>query len=199
MADSIKTPTPKSNINSGIFRALGIVFSLAFLGVLAYWSVQKSHSYDFKGAKSMQGIVDMSNFDGKYKIVYFGFLSCPDVCPNTLQLIADALENVQDSSEIVLLFITLDPKRDTLSAIDSYAKHFYTRSYGLLFSEEDLEKIKHTYGVQARKIAQKDSVLDYTIEHSSVVYLFDKKGRLIEEVRNLAEIESSLKNLISRH
>lgn len=197
MAETIKPP--KSNPNSGIFRALGILLSIAFLGALAYWSVQKSHSYDFKGAKSMQGVVDMANFEGKYKIVYFGFLSCPDVCPTTLQLLADALENLQDSSEIVLLFISLDPKRDSLSAIDSYAKHFYARSYGLIFEEEDLEVIKKTYGVHSRKIEQKDSALEYTIEHSSVVYLFDKKGRLIEEVRNLAEIENSLKNLISRH
>lgn len=197
MPEAIKPP--KSNPNSGIFRALGILLSFLFLGGLAYWSLQKSHSYGFSGAKSMQGIVDMSNFDGKYKIIYFGFLSCPDVCPNTLQLVAQAIEKLQDSSEVVLLFVSLDPERDSLSDIDSYAKHFYARSYGLLFELDELEKIKKTYGVHSRKIEQKDSALDYTIEHSSIVYLFDKRGRLIEEVRNLAQLDTSLQNLITRH
>ena len=116
-----------------------------------------------------------------------------------MQLFAQAIEKLQDSSEVVLLFVSLDPQRDSLSDIDSYAKHFYARSYGLLFELDELEKIKKTYGVHSRKIEQKDSALDYTIEHSSVVYLFDKKGRLIEEVRNLAQLDTSLQNLITRH
>lgn len=182
-------------------RAIGIVAVVAFVVGLGVWSVQKYHSYHFK-AQTTNGEVSMDTFLGKYKIVYFGYMSCPDVCPATLGLLQESLQDLQDEtdlSDVAVLFITLDPKRDSLKALDSYVKHFYPNAYGLRFDEQTLQEVTKRYGVKYEIIPLKDSKLGYSIAHSSSLYLFDKQGFLTQEVSNLATLKDDLLSFFANH
>lgn len=182
-------------------RVMGIIAVGVFLTGLLWWSVQKYHSYHFN-AQTLGGEVSLNTFANKYKIVYFGYMSCPDVCPATLALLQDTLQDLEDEtdlSDVVVLFITLDPKRDKLEALDAYVKHFYPNAYGLRFDEQTLQEVTKRYGVKYEIIPLKDSKLGYSIAHSSSLYLFDKQGFLTQEVSNLATLKDDLLSFFANH
>lgn len=175
---------------------------VVFLVGLGVWSVQKYRSYEFH-AQAINGEVSLHSFDGKYKIVYFGYMSCPDVCPTTLGLLQESLEELKSEGvnldDVVVLFITLDPKRDNIKALDSYAKHFYPNAYGLRFDEQTLQEVMERYGVKREITPLPNSKLGYSISHSSSLYLFDKQGFLTHEISNLATIKQSLADFFANH
>ena len=182
-------------------RVIGVIGVGVFLTGLLWWSVQKYHSYHFN-AQTLGGEVSLNTFANKYKIVYFGYMSCPDVCPATLALLQDTLQDLEDEidlSDVVVLFITLDPKRDRIEALDAYVKHFYPNAHGLRFDEQTLQEVAKRYGVKYEIIPLKDSKLNYSIAHSSSLYLFDKQGFLTQEVSNLAMHKDDLLSFFANH
>ena len=83
-------------------------------------------NYDFTG-KGVNGAVSLKSFEGKNKIIYFGYTSCPDVCPATLGILSGVLNELK-RDDIVVIFVTLDPERDEPKNVDEYAKYFYPNS-----------------------------------------------------------------------
>jgi protein SCO1/2 len=110
-------------------------------------------------------------------LVYFGYTHCPDVCPTTLAQISDVLAKLP-GKPIKALFITVDPDRDTPKLMSDYVSSFDPRIVGLSGSPETLDKVEKEFRVYARKAPGKGA--DYTMDHSSVVYLMDKDGRFVE-------------------
>ena len=98
----------------------GLIIILICIGVALL--LIKPNKYDFK-ALSQNGEVSLKNYDGKYKVIYFGYLFCPDVCPTALSLIGDELNKLK-RDDFELLFITLDPERDTPENLTLMAKNF---------------------------------------------------------------------------
>lgn len=169
------------------------VFALAFFITYNY---KENNKYNFK-ANSINGKVSLKSFKNKYKIIYFGYTFCPDICPITLALAGTILDEI-NAKDVVVLFVTLDPLRDELKATDEYAKYFYKNSYGLKLNENELQKMAKNYGVKYEKVALEDSAMGYSVAHSSSLYLFDKNDNLVQEVSNLTyeEVKSSLINLL---
>lgn len=85
--------------------------------------------------------------------------------------------------DIIVLFVTLDPERDSVEALDEYAKYFYPNSYGIVLN--DLPKVAKTYNVRYQKILLEKSAMEYSVAHSSSLYLIDKNGKFISEISNL--------------
>lgn len=160
----------------------------------------KIHKFDFK-AKSLSGEVNMKSFDGKYKIVFFGYMFCPDICPTTLNLVANALNELQ-AQDTQILFVTLDLQRDEIAQCDEYVKYFYSNSTCIKFDKRnDLDKMVKNYDAKYKIIDQNDSNMSYSIAHSSFIYLFDKKGRFVKDVSNLtySNVKAQIQNLIKNH
>lgn len=157
--------------------------------------IKDKNRYDFS-ANSINGKVTMSSFDGKYKIFYFGYTFCPDVCPTTLSLVSSSLENNPRKDEVLLVFVTLDPQRDEIKETDEFIKYFYPNSIGIV--ADDLLSMTSNFGVKFQKIDLKDSQMQYSVAHSSSIYLFDKSGNFVKEVTNLTtqEIKSSIDELL---
>lgn len=157
--------------------------------------IKDKNRYDFS-ANSINGKVTMSSFDGKYKIFYFGYTFCPDVCPTTLSLVSSSLENNPRKDEVLLVFVTLDPQRDEIKETDEFIKYFYPNSIGIV--ADDLLGMTSNFGVKFQKIDLKDSQMQYSVAHSSSIYLFDKSGNFVKEVTNLTtqEIKSSIDELL---
>lgn len=120
-----------------------------------------------------------ADYRGKLMIVYFGFTYCPDICPAGLQVITAALEKLGDKADrVVPLFITVDPERDTPKQLQRYVASFHKSLVGLTGSAEDIDKVAKAYRVYYRK-SQDPSLNDYTMDHTSFVYLMDGNGEFI--------------------
>jgi protein SCO1 len=115
---------------------------------------------------------------GKPFLVYFGYTHCPDVCPTELSRISDILGKMGDKA-IPTLFITVDPERDTPKLMQDYVSSFNPAVIGLSGSPEAVEATEKTFRVFARK-GQKQPDGDYSMDHSSIVYLMDKTGAFVE-------------------
>jgi protein SCO1/2 len=115
---------------------------------------------------------------GKPFLVYFGYTHCPDVCPTELAKISDILGNMGDKS-IPALFITVDPERDTPKVMQDYVSSFNPAIIGLSGGQQAVEATEKTFRVYARK-GQPQPDGDYSMDHSSIVYLMDKNGAFVE-------------------
>jgi protein SCO1 len=114
---------------------------------------------------------------GRPFLVYFGYTHCPDVCPTELAHISEVLTQMGDKP-IPALFITVDPERDTPKIMQDYVSSFNPAIIGLSGSPQAVEATEKTFRVFARKgPLQTDG--DYSMDHSSIVYLMDKNGAFV--------------------
>ncbi len=122
-------------------------------------------------------------FRGKYMLVYFGYTTCPDVCPTTLADVASALDTLgAKASAVQPVFITVDPARDTAEVVGSYVANFGSRWIGLTGTADQVATAAKEYRVYYAKHRTGDGPLDYTMDHSSILYLVGPDGRFIAPV-----------------
>ena len=119
------------------------------------------------------------DFRGRFMLVFFGFTHCPDICPAELQVMAQSLDALGAKAEdVVPIFITLDPERDTQEAVGAYVKNFGPRFLGLTGSPEAIAAAAKAYRVAYAKF-QEPASSDYSIDHSALVYLMGKDGEYL--------------------
>ena len=144
-------------------------------------------------------VVTDRTFRGKYMLVYFGYTHCPDVCPTTLNAVADALDKLGPlANKLQPVFITIDPKRDTPAVMKEYAAAFTPRLVGLTGTPEQIAKVAKEYHV-FYSVTQK-APNDYEVDHSSVLYLMGPKGKFVAPLRTGEtgeEIANRLRKLMS--
>ncbi len=120
-----------------------------------------------------------ADFRGKLLLIYFGFTYCPDVCPTDLQSMATAVDQLGPVGEAVQpLFVTLDPERDTPEHLAEYVPSFHPRLIGLTGSEVAIRQAADAYKVFYAKVPGSHPP-DYSIDHSSFIYLADANGRYL--------------------
>lgn len=124
--------------------------------------------------------VTNETFKGELMLIYFGFTFCPDVCPTELQIMSNALDLVGDDAEQVRpILISIDPERDTPEAMAQYVRHFHPRMTGLTGTPEQIAAAAKAYRVYYERVEDPGSNAEYTMDHSSIVYLMDKEGQFI--------------------
>ena len=122
--------------------------------------------------------VSDADFHGRYMLIYFGYSFCPDVCPTTLGVMAQALDKLgADSSRVVPVFITIDPARDTPKVLADYMKAFAPSFVGLTGSDAQIKAVEKEYRVYAVKRPLDNG--NYGMDHSSVLYLMAPNGKMI--------------------
>jgi protein SCO1/2 len=120
------------------------------------------------------------DFRGRYMLVFFGFTHCPDICPAELQVISASLDELgPKAAEVVPIFITLDPERDTQAAMGDYVKNFGSRFVGLTGSPEAISAAAKAYRIAYSKFQEDKTKSDYSIDHSALAYLMGKDGEYI--------------------
>lgn len=113
---------------------------------------------------------------GKTVLLYFGYTHCPDVCPATLAKLAQALARLGPAAAAVrVLFVSVDPKRDSGQALGRYASYFGPQVMGLTGTDDQLTALTKRYRVAFRRDAP-DARGDYAVYHSSAVFVFDQDG-----------------------
>lgn len=122
------------------------------------------------------------DFRGRHMLIYFGYTSCPDICPSDLLEIADALDRLGNKADQVApLFITVDPERDTPSILRAYLRLFDDRIIGLTGSEAQIAAVAKAYHVHRVKVLVVDPENgdDYLVNHSPNTYLMDAEGDFV--------------------
>ena len=161
-------------------------FGLALLSI-------SCQPYTFKGTEYPEGIsaeeftlattegrsFRLSDQRGKVVLMFFGFTSCPDVCPTTMAEAKRILEGLgEDTQNVRFVFITVDPERDTPERLSEYVSNFHPEIIGLTGTPEELQTMFDAYGIYAAKVPLENSAAEYTMEHSARVFLVDQDGRL---------------------
>lgn len=125
--------------------------------------------------------VTEKDFLGKNLLVVFGFTYCPDVCPTELQVVTAALENLGARADTIQpIFISIDPERDTPDVMKQYISNFHPRFVGLSGTQEEIAAVAKAYRVFYSKVESKTGPVDYLMDHSSVIYLMDEKGKFLK-------------------
>ncbi|MDE1985279.1 MAG: SCO family protein [Alphaproteobacteria bacterium] len=120
--------------------------------------------------------VTAKDYLGRIVLLYFGYTNCPDICPTTLANLSDMLEKLgPDASKVRVLFVTVDPNRDTLSVLKKYVAAFAPQMDGLRGNDNAIAALARRYRV-AYSVTPASPQHPYTVTHSSAVFFFDQKG-----------------------
>jgi protein SCO1/2 len=118
------------------------------------------------------------DFRGKVVLLYFGYTHCPDVCPTTLSLLGRAVAALgNDAAQVRVLFVSVDPARDTLAQLKTYAAAFGPQVVGLRGSDTELKALTKRYRV-TYGYGKPDAHGNYEVSHSSAIYVFDRQGKV---------------------
>lgn len=120
----------------------------------------------------------LSDFNGKVVAIFFGFTHCPDICPTTMADLASAMKLMgPNSDEVQVLFITVDPERDTPDVLKDYVPHFDPRFIGLTGTAEQIATTAENFKIFYSK-QEVEGSNDYSMDHSAGTYVFDKQGKV---------------------
>ena len=134
--------------------------------------------------------------DGNIRLLFFGFTSCPDICPATLQKLSRAVKDLpaEMRADTQIVFVSVDPQRDTPERIDSYVSFFSDRAIGLTGEESALRELSKRYRTTFG-YDEPDAEGNYNVSHSGAVYVFDREGKarlLIRPELSVEEIRTDL-------
>jgi cytochrome oxidase Cu insertion factor (SCO1/SenC/PrrC family) len=144
--------------------------------------------------------VTEKDFAGKYMLVFFGYTYCPDVCPTELQVMLAALDQMGEAGkDIVPVFVSIDPERDTPQTVKAYVENFGPRLVGLTGSPEEIAAVAQAYRVYYAKAGNKTGD-DYLMDHSSIIYLMGPDGRFVKHftyTTDAAKLSDNLKEALT--
>ncbi|WP_343044739.1 SCO family protein [Allomesorhizobium camelthorni] len=119
-------------------------------------------------------------YRGKWLLVFFGYTSCPDICPATLSEIAVAIEELgPDAAKLQPIFITVDPERDTPEVMGKYTGAIDPRIVGLTGSPQQIAAVAREYGAYSARYKTGAGAEDYVVDHSTYIYIMDPQGKFV--------------------
>jgi len=134
---------------------------------------------DFEMDSTLGKTVSLKDFEGKLLLIYFGYTSCPDVCPSTLTVIKQAVQKLDPKNELIqVLFISVDPERDSLEKMKTYLEFFNPGFVGLHAPFEEVQQVAKKFGSFFMKDEVNKSAIGYLVTHTGYVYLMDRKARI---------------------
>lgn len=141
----------------------------------------------------------LDDFKGKVVAMFFGYTHCPDVCPTTMADLKQTMKLLgEQAKDVQVLFVTLDPERDTQDVLAQFVPAFDQRFLGLTGSVAEIAATKAMFKVFATKV-QNDGHSVYTIDHSAGMYIYDKENKLrlyVSYGQKPADIASDIKLLL---
>ena len=158
--------------------AVGLIIMLWALGGLRTVTAPSAIGGPFQLADQAGQAITDQNLKGKPSLIFFGFTHCPDVCPTSLFEISEVLRAMgKDADRVNAYFVSVDPERDTQTAMKDYLSSFDPHLKGLTGSPEEIAKVLSAYRVYAKKVPLKDG--DYTMDHTALIYLMDRDGHFV--------------------
>lgn len=172
--------------------AVALVALIAIAGT-AVWNATRTDAYEFKGgeitpprAAPPLDLTDQTGApftlgqeEGNVLLVYFGYTTCPDLCPTTLIDFTTVKDELgEDGEKVRYLLVTFDPERDTPERLTEYLGFFDPAFIGLRGDDAQTEAFKQAYGVTTKRVEYPESATGYLIDHTALIYVIDNEGRL---------------------
>lgn len=181
-------------MNKAILAALIVGLGVALGGILAFVAPEPKRPQAIEwldNPRSLRnfrldadaGYFDNQSIKGRWTIVVFGFLRCPDICPTSLSQmaqLADALSENALDQKVNFVFVSVDPGRDTVSEINQYVRHFHASIRGVTGEEDQLIKFTGDLGVRFQVTADEDN---YSVAHSITYSIIDPEGFFLGRFR----------------
>jgi protein SCO1/2 len=169
-----------------ILPAAAFLFSLVALGLAALWTFAPSP--EATRTSSVGGPFELTAMDGKRVrstafggapvLVFFGFTNCPDICPTKLMELSQMFREAgPKAAKVRALFITVDPARDTPEVLKNYLSSFDERIIGLTGGQDEIDATVKAYRAYYKKVPTSNG--DYTMDHTAIIYLMDKRGQFV--------------------
>ena len=129
--------------------------------------------------QSAAGPVALHDYRGKVVLLYFGYTWCPDICPTSLSLMGQALRELKpgELEKVQGIFVSVDPQRDTVDRLQSYARYFHPKIIGVTGTAEQVAVVAKQYGAVYHKVAG-DSADEYVVDHTAFTYVIRPNGEL---------------------
>jgi len=186
-------------LKTSIAIITGCLFIFLFIMLPIFLSVKnKDDNYvaSFKGSSfSLKDVnnnpINEKSFDDSLTALFFGFTHCPDICPmtlNKLDIIMDILE--KDNKKLKVVFISIDPERDTPEVMKDYINSFNNKFIGITGEPEKIFLLSQSWGIISQKIFSENG--QYTVDHSSPILLL-KNGKFVARLTHKDDIKQSLK------
>jgi protein SCO1/2 len=151
---------------------------------------------DFELPRAGGGTFRLSDYEGKVVVLYFGYTSCPDVCPTTLLDLSSAMEDLGDDAEDVeVVFVTIDPEVDTSERIREYLNYFDESFIGLYGNEDELAEVRDAYDVSVYRSDEGEAVPGYGITHTTAMFVIDREGLLKMRMHHDTDVEYLVRDL----
>lgn len=124
--------------------------------------------------------IQLSDYKGKAVFIFFGYTSCPDVCPTSLAFMSGALKELtqEELEKVQVLFISVDPDRDTAEKLRSYTEYFHPQIRGISGTKQEIDKVVEQYNA-SYKMVESDSAMGYLVDHTASFYVVDTQGKLV--------------------
>ena len=166
------------------FLVVGIVAAGAFLFAKPASFRGTAYAQPYPPAPEFElsrsgGSFRLADTRGDIVLLFFGYTSCPDICPTTMSELKTALERIgeENAENVQVIFVTVDPERDPPERVQEYVNHFDSDFIGLSGSEAQLQPVWNAYGVY-RDIVEGTSAAGYLVNHTARVTLIDQSGNL---------------------
>jgi protein SCO1 len=192
-----------------IIRIPALAFSVAMIGmVIAIYAMRSSEASrpvaQQTESTAIGGPFDLVDQDGnnvtdrdfsdKASVIFFGYTSCPDACPTTLLDLSNWLRDLgADAERLNVLFISIDPERDTPARIKEYLSSFDPRIHGLTGTPEQIAAAAKAYRVSYERVELEGG--EYTMDHTAAIYLMDRSGHFVAPLSLQTEDKVALERL----
>jgi protein SCO1/2 len=178
------------------------VFSIALLiGLATLWFAGERREPVVSGTALIGGPFSLTDhtgrritekdFAGKYTLMFFGYTSCPDLCPSELQVMSAALDKLGPAADRVRpVFVTIDPERDTVAVLKAYVANFHPRLVGLTGTPEEIAAIAKAWRVYYQRPKSEAGKSDYLMDHSTFLYLMGPDGTFVKHFEYGTNVEA---------
>lgn len=151
---------------------------------------------DFELPNVDGGTFRLSDYQGKVVVVYFGYTSCPDVCPTTLLDLSKTMDELgEDADEVEVVFVTIDPEVDTPDRIESYLGYFDESFIGTYGTEEQLQDVRDIFDVTVLRSDEGEAIPGYGITHTTSMFVVDREGLLKMRMHHATDVDLLVQDL----
>jgi len=138
---------------------------------------REAPNFTLDGSNGMK--VSLRDYHGKVVVLEFGFTFCQQVCPVTLAHLTEVFTKLGPAaSDVQVLYVTVDPKRDSPARLNEYLSAFNPSFLGATGTTSELEGVRQAYGIIANEVISENKQLGYEVSHSSFIYLIDRLGKI---------------------
>lgn len=194
--------TPKPNK----FLLPAIAITALVLGVVIANFINLPETQKSKGITSIggnfilqsnKGTISLKDLKGKVVPLYFGYASCPDVCPTSLGQMANAIRQLDEDQQkqIQPVFVSVDPGRDDVEKLALYANAFYPGMLGLTDKKEIIDDVTWSYRSMYKLVPMEDSAMGYSVDHTSTIYIIGREGIIHSIAQHGTTVEELVKKL----